>query len=318
MHIILTVIVPIFAILALGFVAARLRLLPEEVGDGLAKFVFVIAVPTLLFRTLATAQFGAANPVYLWGAYFAGVAVAWALTAYLVRRIWVTDRRTGVIAGISASFANTVFVAIPAVERAYGADGLEALFLIISVHLPTMMVVATLLMERAVERDAAAAGVVPAKISVAATIRQVGVNLSRNAIVVGILCGFAWRVTTLPLPPQLAEVAGLIGATAGPVSLFAMGMSLTRFGLRGDLAKSLLVAVVSLVVMPGIVYLCGFALLPPLWLKVAVLTAACPAGINSYLFATYFQSGEKLAATTILISTLLSVVSLAAWLAVLG
>ena len=318
MQLILNVILPIFAVIAIGFLAARFRLLAGEVGDALSKYVFVIAVPTLLFRTLATASFGDVNPVWLWGSYFTGVIVTWTLAALFVRKFMGADRRTGVIAGISASFANTVFVAIPAVQRAYGDPGLEPLFLIISVHLPTMMIIATLLMERAAERDAAAEGRPMETVTVLATIRQVLINLGRNGIVIGILCGVAWRLTTIPLPDEAEEVARLIGSTAGPVSLFAMGMSLTRYGLRGDLLSSVVVSLLSLTLMPAIVYGLGVNLLPPLWLKVAVLTAACPAGINSYLFAVYFKSNEKLAATTIVVSTLMSVVSLAAWLAILG
>lgn len=318
MQIILNVILPIFAVIAIGFLAARFKLLAGEVGDALSKFVFVIAVPTLLFRTLATASFGDVNPLWLWVSYFTGVIVTWTLASLFVRSFMGADRRAGVIAGISASFANTVFVAIPAVQRAYGDPGLEPLFLIISVHLPTMMIIATLLMERAAERDAAAEGRPMRKVTVTATIRQVLVNLGRNGIVIGILCGIAWRLTTIPLPAEAEEVARLIGSTAGPVSLFAMGMSLTRYGLRGDLLSSIVVSVLSLTLMPGIVYAIGVELLPPLWLKVAVLTAACPAGINSYLFAVYFKSNEKLAATTIVVSTLMSVISLGAWLAILG
>lgn len=318
MQTILNVIVPIFAVIAMGFLSARLRLLPDDVGDALAKFVFVIAVPVLLFDTLATADFGGANPVLLWFAYFVGVAVTWTLGTVIVHRFMKADRRTGVIAGISASFANTVFVAIPAIQRAYGDDGLEPLFLIISIHLPTMMIAATLMMERAAEKDAADAGIERRKTSVTENLSRVGRNLLRNAIVVGIVCGLAWRLTGLALPAQVVEVADLVGATAGPVSLFAMGMSLTRYGIRGDLGSTFVVAVLSLLLMPAIVYAVGVALLPPLWLKAAVLTAASPAGINSYLLATHFKAAEKLAATTILVSTLLSIVTLAGWLAFLG
>ena len=77
-------------------------------------------------------------------------------------------------------------------------------------------------------------------------------------------------------------------------------MSLTRYGIRGDLSSSTLVSLLSLLLMPAIVYGLGVAILPPVWLKAAVITAACPAGINAFLLATHFQSGERLAATVIL------------------
>ncbi|KQT44635.1 transporter [Aureimonas sp. Leaf454] len=318
MQTILNVVVPIFALIAAGYLSSRTGLLAASVGDGLTKFVFVIAVPALLFRTMATASFADANPLYLWFAYFVAVAVTWGTASILVKWFFATDRRTSVVAGISASFANTVFVAIPAVDRAYGAEALEALFLIISVHLPTMMIAATLLMERAATQDAPGDDGVPKPSSVARTLAAIGRNLSRNGIVVGILCGLALRLTGLGLPSDLDEAARLLGSTAGPVSLFAMGMSLTRYGLRGDLRAATLVSLLSLLLMPGIVYVLGVGLLPPVWLKAAVITAACPAGINAFLLATHFQSGERLAATVILVSTFLAVASLSFWLALLG
>lgn len=318
MQTILNVVVPIFALIGAGFLVARTGLLAVSVGDALSAFVFVIAVPSLLFRTMATATFAGANPLFLWFAYFVAAAVTWSLSSILARRVFRSDRRNAVIAGISASFSNTVFVAIPAIDRAYGPEALEPLFLIIAVHLPTMMVAATLLMERAAARDLLAADAVLEPTSIARTLRAVARNLSRNAIVVGILCGLAVRLSGLPLPADLDEAVRLLGTTAGPVSLFAMGMSLTRFGVRGDLVSSSTVSLLSLLLMPAIVYGLGVAILPPLWLKAAVITAACPAGINAFLIATHFRSGERLAATVILVSTLMGVATLSFWLVVLG
>ncbi|WAP69719.1 AEC family transporter [Jiella pelagia] len=316
----LDVIVPIFSLIALGYAAARFGLLSDTVGDGLARFVFVVAVPVLLFRTLATMSFGGANPVFLWLAYFGGVAAAWTLGTLAVRRFLGADHRTGVIAGISSSFANTVFVAIPTLQRAYGDAGLEPLLIIISIHLPVMMIASTLLVERAAALDArdgadlARDPVPPLKMA-----RRMAVNLVTNPIVVGIVIGLCWRALSLPLEGPIDEVTRLLGGTAGGLALFSLGMSLTRYGLRGDLPAACLIAGLSLVVMPLCVWLFAREVgLPPLWLKGAVITAAAPAGINAYLFATYFRAGEKLAATTILISTIASVVTLTVWLKILG
>ena len=320
MQTILDIIVPIFSLIALGYAAARFGLLPETVGDGLARFVFVIAVPVLLFRTLATMSFGDANPALLWLTYFAGVAIAWTLGTLAIRKFAGADNRTGVIAGISASFANTVFVAIPTLQRAFGDAGLEPLLIIISIHLPVMMIVSTLLVERAAVLDAAVgADLAREPVPIGRMARRMATNLLTNPIVIGILTGVCWHAFGLPLEGHINEVTRLLAGTAGGLALFSLGMSLTRYGLRGDLLASSMITVLSLVVMPLCVWLFARqAGLPPLWLKGAVLTAAAPAGVNAYLFATYFKAGEKLAATTILISTIASVVTLSVWLTILG
>ncbi|EAU43028.1 permease [Fulvimarina pelagi HTCC2506] len=319
MQTILDIIVPVFGLIAVGYLVARLKLLSEDVGQGLAKFVFIVAVPVLLFRSLAEASFGDANPGFLWLAYFGSVVVAWTAGTVLIRWIVKADHRTGVIAGVSASFANTVFVALPTLQRAYGDRGIEPLLLIIAIHLPVMMVASTLLVERAVQLDAKETVGGSERVGLIAILKRTGRNLTTNSIIIGIACGLVWRVTGLPLTGHFDEITQLIGTTAGPVALFALGMSLTRYGLRGDILSASVIAFISLIVQPGLVWLIGTELgLTDLWLKGAVLTAAAPAGVNAYLFAAYFGTGEKLAATTILLSTILAVFTLSGWLTVLS
>ncbi|WP_430514016.1 AEC family transporter [Pannonibacter phragmitetus] len=51
---ILTIVVPVFVLVGLGYLAARTGLLSQSVGEGLGQFVFVVAIPSLIFKTLAT------------------------------------------------------------------------------------------------------------------------------------------------------------------------------------------------------------------------------------------------------------------------
>jgi malonate transporter len=48
--------------------------------------------------------------------------------------------------------------------------------------------------------------------------------------------------------------------------------------------------------------------------RYAVLLAAMPAGINVYVFATYYNRGVNVATNTVLISTVLSILTVSAWL----
>jgi len=58
--------------------------------------------------------------------------------------------------------------------------------------------------------------------------------------------------------------------------------------------------------------------MPALWANVAVLAAALPTGVNSYIVASRFRTGEALASNAIAISTGLAVFTTAAWLQVLA
>ena len=64
----LTIVLPVFGLIALGFLAALTGLLSERAGEGLSEFVFTIGVPALVFRTLATATLPDAQPWGYWAA----------------------------------------------------------------------------------------------------------------------------------------------------------------------------------------------------------------------------------------------------------
>lgn len=317
MGLVLSIVAPIFLLIALGAAIGKLRLLPEATGDALTSFVFLIAVPVLLFRTVATARFGDTSPWLLWASYFAGIVPLYAAGILIGGRVAGLDRRGAVIAGVSASFANLLFVGIPVAERAFGREGLDVLSLILSVHMPTMMAASTLLLERAAAVDARETGAGAAKASPLRALAQVGRNLSRSPLAICIAIGFLWRLTGLPLAGPFDEVTRLLAQTAGPLALVALGLSLPRYKLRGALAAPLLITSLTLVAQPLVVLGVGYFLLPPLWLGVAVVAAASPVGVNAYLFARFFRTGEQLAASTILLSTVGSAATLTLWLLVM-
>ena len=82
---------PIFILILVGWTLARTGFLKASVGDGLGEFVFKVAVPMLMFRTLAEADFHGASPFRLWAAYFAGVGITWTVAHLVARHIFGRD-----------------------------------------------------------------------------------------------------------------------------------------------------------------------------------------------------------------------------------
>src|ERR1044072_6757041 len=108
----------------------------SNVGDALSEFVFKIAVPVLLFRTIAEADFHGASPFRLWIVYFSGVAVTWTAGHIVATRFFGRAARVGCLAGVSSASANNIFIGLPLVERTVGSEGLVALSILLAVHLP--------------------------------------------------------------------------------------------------------------------------------------------------------------------------------------
>jgi malonate transporter len=307
-------VVPIFAMIAIGWATVAVGLLKAEVGDALGEFVFRLAVPVLLFRTIAGADFQGSSPWALWVAYFAGVAVTWTAGHLVATRVFGRDARLGVVAGVSAAFANTVFVGLPLVDRLLDERGLVALSILISVHLPVMMIAGTLMMERA---DRQVSGKPPQPVS--AILAQVGRNLVRNPLVIGIFAGSVFHVAGIPIAGLPKVIVDQLAGIAGPAALVSMGMGMRRYGLSGHVGPAVVTAGLKLLLLPAAVY--AFARLfglDPVWTAALVLTSSVPTGVNAWLIASHFGVGHGLAASTITLTTALGVVTVTLWALLLG
>jgi predicted permease len=98
------------------------------------------------------------------------------------------------------------------------------------------------------------------------------------------------------------------------------GASHAHVGLRGHWQAAAVATVLKLMLMPLVVWAAGRWLfhLDPLWLTVATLNAAMPAGANVYLIAQLYRTGVGLATNAVVLSTGVSVVTLSAALLLLG
>ncbi len=299
----LLVVLPVFGLIALGYLARWTKLLRETTGEGLSDFVFVLAVPCLLFRTLATADVPQTQPWGYWIAYFTGLAIVWALAMLIASRVFARKGPELVVSGFAAAQSNTVFVGVPMILKAYGEAGAVPLGLLLAIHLPVTMTVATLLAEG---RSA----------SPAMMIRR----LFTHPIIIGIILGMLARPVVGQLPAPFWTLIDLIAGAAVPCALISLGISMRRYGLESGLGLPVALSALKLGLHPLIVYLLATKVfdMPPHWSGVAVLFAACPCGINAYLFAERYRQGVADASSAITLSTLISLFTTAAWLTWLG
>ncbi|MDQ0325587.1 putative permease [Rhodopseudomonas julia] len=309
-----SIVLTIFGLIGIGYLAARFKLLKMETGGALADFVFTIAIPLLLFRTLAHADFHGLSPWRIWIAYFAGVLVTWTVAHVLVRRLFKRDTRSGVVAGVSAAFANTVLIGIPLARATYGDPGTVVVLILVSVHLPVMMAASLALNSWARRRD----GLVAEVESSRAMWGAFALELIRHPLIIGIILGGIWHVFHLPIPGLAEKLIDSLADVAGPVALFACGMGLARYGIARNIPAGAVLAGIKLFFMPLVVLPVALLVgLGPVPTSALVLVAACPTGVNAFLIATRFGTGEALASNTTLISTAFGVGGVAFWLMVL-
>lgn len=299
----LLVVLPVFGLIGLGYVARWTKLVRETTGEGLSDFVFVLAVPCLLFRTLAKADIPASQPWGYWISYFTGLAIVWALAMLIAHRVFSRKGPELVVSGFAAAQSNTVFVGVPMILKAYGDAGAVPLGLLLAIHLPVTMTAATLLAEGR-----------------SASLKMMARRLFTHPIIIGILLGSAVRPAIDFIPAPLWTLVDLLAGAAVPCALISLGIAMRRYGLESGLGLPAVLSALKLGLHPLIVYLLATRIfeMPAHWSGVAVLFAACPCGINAYLFAERYRQGVADASSAIALSTMLSLFTTAAWLTWLG
>lgn len=297
------IVFPVFGLIGIGYIARQTGFVSERMGEGLSEFVFTLSVPCLIFRTLVKAEIPAVQPWGYWIAYFAGVAVVWVLATLIGKRFFGIKGVSGVVAGFSAGQANTIFVGVPMILKAYGDEGAVPLFMLIAVHLPVTMTLATVLAEGW-------------QASPLVILRR----LATHPIVIGILAGSAFRPIAPVVPAPIWQIMDLLASAAVPCALISMGIALRRYGLKMGWKLPTVISVLKLVVHPLVVLLLATQVfeMPPVWAGVAVLFASCPSGINAYLFAERYGEGIALASSAVTLSTILALGTTLLWLYVLG
>jgi hypothetical protein len=313
--------VAIFVIVALGWVAGRLRWLGDnDPARTLSNAAFYIFIPALLFRTTARVQFSTL-PWSILAAFFVPVLAMMGLV-YLWQRRWNRTGRLPVAApsvrAISCTFGNTLQIGVPMVTALFGEAGLSIHITIISLHALTLLSVLTALVELDLAREKRQLG--HSNAHLLQTVAKTARNTIIHPVVLPVLAGLVWNALFPPLPAVVDETLQTMSQAVVPLCLVLIGMSLAYYGVRGAAKGAIAISVLKLLVLPAVVLVAGH------WgmglngtpLAVVVMAAALPVGSNALIFAQRYETQEAEATAAIVFSTFAFVLTAPLWLAVLS
>jgi predicted permease len=304
-------VMPVFLLILMGLGAKLAGLFGDGAARGLSSFVFSFAVPALLFKAMVSLGVPPQPPWKLWGAFFGAIFSAWAVAIFMSFRVSGLAGAGGAAAAMGAGFGNTVVLGLPLGLAYFGNQALLPMGLILTIHLPLQWFAATLI------RQWAEAGQ-------ALSLRELLTNLARdlaaNPIVLALVAGSLWNLTGMGLHIIPDKVLTLLGQAAVPAALFATGMTLARFGIRGNLLPVFVLVAIKLLLLPTVAALLAFEVfgLKGIEASVVVLFAAMPTGVNAYLFAEHVKSAEAAVSGSVAAGTALSIFTLSGLLAWLG
>ena len=295
---------PFFAVIGLGYLAGRTRFFSEEATAYLTKFVFYFALSAMLFGFAANLDLGA---VFSWafvGAYLSASVLVWALVAGAAV-LRGTSPAEAVVEAHCGVIGNVGFLGIPMLALLLGPAAVGPVLLVLAVDLIVFSSVLTVVIT-GLREGAMSWGIV----------RVIGLGLLKNPMIVSVVLGLLYGASGVRLPQPANEFLTLLGAAATPCALFAIGASLAGRSAE-RLGVALWLSFAKLVLHPAAVAFAAFVLFPvePYAAAVMVAAAALPVAGNVFILAQHYRVAPQRVSTAILLSTLASVVTVTAVIA---
>lgn len=298
---IVTVALPVFALILAGAVAARRGFLGPHATSSLNLFVVYLALPAVLFQAMARIHPADLGDLGFLAAYGGAILLPFVATIAVLR----AGRRTlgdATLLSLGSTFSNTGYMGIPLCLIAFGEDSLiPGVIAMMITACPHFAAAITL-----IEADQQAAP------SLRRTVAKVGGALARNPLLVSSVLGFLVALSGFTLPVPVDRFLTLMGGASSPCALVAIGLLLGEQSERFAPGLVFRLAAIKLLIQPAIAWVIAYKLLslPPVWAATAVLMSALPTGSGAFTLAQLYGRERASISGVILVSTVGSFVTL--------
>ena len=307
---ILTVAFPVFALVGIGWLGGRLRLLGEHGTTALNGFVTWFALPAMLFGALARVKLG--EIVNLdFAIVFGGSMLATYGIGMLAARVAVGAGLAHMsLHGLAAAFGNVGYMGIPLCIAAFGPQGALPATLAVVLGAAGLLTLALVVVEFGGDNPPA---------SRLAAVARVATAVGRSPIMQAVVLGMLVSTLEISVPDPVQRFLDLLASAAGPCALFAIGHFLSDQGFPRDWGEVGLATVGKVIVQPVLALglLAFYPGMDSMWAKSALLLAALPSAANCFVLAKEYDRFVAGASATILLSTIASVFTVSALVVVL-
>ncbi|AHG19027.1 transporter [Chania multitudinisentens RB-25] len=285
--------VPNLLMMLLGIVLRHTRLMDDRFVDGASRLVFNLALPCLLFFSIATnhPQLRDNFPLVVYGAL--GTVGTFLLLEVAAKWLVKEPRERGVF--VQGGFrANTAVVGLAYAMTAYGDEGvaIASLYLTVTVFLFNVLSVITLTRSLQAEPNK--------RIKHLSLLR----SIVTNPLIIGLLSGLVYAQTGLGIPPVIKQTGSYISGLSLPLALLCTGASLDLRAMFRSSNVAALSSAAKLFLVPMLMtfggWLFGFH---GAALGIIFLFSATPTASGSYVMTRAMGGNATLAANIIAITT---------------
>lgn len=310
MHTLIYSVLPVFIIVALGYIARKLNFFKASWIDALIGYVYYIALPALIVTSIVNLDYGSSNVggVLVWNMVF---LVASAVVCLLFMNLVQIKHKDRAVFFLAAIVGNTIYLGIPlatsVLDVDFGGGGYALLVLIGVIQLVGSIFIALVVNEFLFVGNK--------------HIKSIVVRLAKNPLVIAICVGILFAV--LPLTESVSDVAMrplvMLAASASPVALFVLGTYLYGHAFKASFYEITMVTIWKLAVVP--LFALGItAVMQPTDFVAngMILFASMPTAVTALIIAKSYKFNTDFIAATILVGTIISIATISMIILYLG
>ena len=298
--------IPFFALIGLGYSAAITRFFSAEATAYLTKFVFYFALSAMLFRFSSDLSLGELyDPEFIFAYPSASLVIYFLATAVAIFR-----KKSPSEAAVEAQcsvIGNVGFLGIPMLAILMGPEAVGFIMIILAIDLTVFGSLIVLIIVASKDK----------KLDIFIFYRVL-IGLTKNPMIVSIICGLLWSASGWALPGPINDFVIMLGSAATPGALFAIGASLAQKTTE-RLEVAAWLSFCKLVLHPLAVCIAVFYIFKVEMYAATVMIAAAslPVAGNIFMVAHHYNVAPKRASAAIFLSTVLSILTVSftiAWL----
>ena len=290
---------PFFALIALGYGAAKTAIFSKDATVHLTKFVFYFALSAMLFKFSSNLSLREILEWDFMAAYLIGSMVLYVMTL-LIAKLRGTSFDISVIEAQCSVIGNMGWMGLAMIPILLGKQAISYVIMVLIIDLIVFGPLVTILL--VAHRE----GQIRLKV-----FQTIGMGLIKNPLVLSISTGLLWAAFEIPVPELLNRFMTILGGASTPGALFAIGASMA-FAAKGQISIPLYLSANKLIIHPllvGIASLLVFQI-GPFASAVMIACAAMPVAGNVYMIATHYGLPSERISIAILISTTVSIVTI--------
>lgn len=300
----INVTMPIFLVMVIGYILKQIGMLNDNFVTVANKFNFKVTLPFMLFKDIAGVDIKAVFDIkyVLFCAIVSTICfwVVWGTAKLLVRDKTIRG------AFVQSSFRGSAAVmGLAFIQNIYGSSAMEPLMIVSAVPLYNIFSVIVLTFEA---NDSTG-------IDKKAKIRQAGINICKNPIILSILAGLVVGLLGIQFPMLVNKTVSNVAQMATPLALITIGAGFEGRKALAKIAPTMAASMIKLVLQP-LVFLPVAA-----WMgfsgekMIAILIMlASPTTPSCYIMAKSMNNDEVLTASVIVTTTLMAAFTLTGWI----